>query len=708
MLKVDIKDNKIFSPLRNKWLVNIPEEEVRQNYICTLVNDYGYSLEQMDEELQVNNSQRGQGKSRADIVIWKSKEEKLSKTNAFIVVECKSDNVVIHPEDYYQGNNYASWARAKFFVTHNNAETKYFQMLENKLPVDLNEIVNIPKASDVNNEDRIKELAEETKVFTRDEFAKLLFKCHKIIRDNDKLSPEGAFDEISKILFIKIRYERQQGKKVFSISRFNELKKNYEETASRSSKPFYQNLFDRTKEDFEKDELFETNEEIKIRENSFEQIVKELERYNLSDTGDDVKGIAFEQFLGRTFRGELGQFFTPRTIVDFMIDIVDPKEGDLICDPCCGSGGFLIKAFDYVRENIEADIVNKKEALKNKYFDDKYQKLTETEKEKIDALVEAEFKELNKELDNQTEGSRLYNLSHKYIYGSDANPRMARTSKMNMIMHGDGHGGVHHNDGLLDIGGIFENRFDIVLTNPPFGSRVNKDQKITENDNKYIGKESYISKRFGEEGVNAMKNLERNVGKNLIDTYETGAFSTLTEVLFMERYIRILKKGGKMAVVLPEGFLNNPNLQKVREYFEGKAKIDLIVSIPQDVFIASGATVKPSLVFLQKFTDVESKKYEKIKDEANKTIQEKYRTQLENLEKDFKDLKGEQKKSKKKEIDILKSIIETEIKQEVKTKFDYQIPIAEVEKAGITTTGEKCENELVDVVKEYRKYKNTK
>ena len=168
MLKIQTEKNKIFSPLRNKWLTITPEEGVRQEFVCKLVNDYGYTLEQMDEELQVNNSQRGQGKSRADIVIWKSKEEKLNKNNAFIVVECKSDNVVIHPEDYYQGNNYASWARAKFFITHNNAETKYFQMLENKLPVDLNEIVNIPKANEVNNEEKLKELVEETKIFTRD------------------------------------------------------------------------------------------------------------------------------------------------------------------------------------------------------------------------------------------------------------------------------------------------------------------------------------------------------------------------------------------------------------------------------------------------------------------------------------------------------------------------------------------------------------
>jgi type I restriction enzyme M protein len=705
MLKIQIEKNKIFSPLRNKWLSHTPEEEVRQSYICRLVNDYGYSLEQMDEELQVNNSQRGQGKSRADIVIWKTKEEKLNRTNAFIVVECKSDNVIIHPEDYYQGNNYASWARARFFITHNNAETKYFQMVENKLPIDLNEIINIPKAEEVNNEEKLKELVEETKVFTRDEFSKLLFKCHNIIRNNDKLSPEGAFDEISKILFIKIRYERQQGKKVFSFVRFNELKKGYEETASKNSKPFYQVLFEKTKEDFEKDELFEANEEIKIRENSFEQIVKELERYNLSDTGDDVKGIAFEQFLGKTFRGELGQFFTPRTIVDFMVEILDPKEGNLICDPCCGSGGFLIKAYDYIRDAIDTDILNKKEEIKNKYFDEKYQKLSDKEKEEVDEIVESEFKKLNKELDNQTEGSRLYNLSHNCIYGSDANPRMARTSKMNMIMHGDGHGGVHHSDGLLDVGGIFENRFDIIITNPPFGSRVNKDQKITENDIKYKGKENYIEKRFGKEGLDALHNLEGNVGKNIIDIYETGSFSTLTEVLFMERCLKILKRGGKMAVVLPEGFLNNPNLQKVREYFEGKAKIKLIVSIPQDVFIASGATVKPSLVFLQKFTEEESKKYEKIKEEANKSIREKYQNQINKLENELNKLKGEAKKIKKKELKVLSDIIELEIKQEIKNKSDYQIPIAEVEKAGITTTGEKCENELIDIVKEYRKYK---
>lgn len=127
-LEYQEKDGKVFCPLVNKWLVAKPEEKVRQRYICTLVNDYGYSLDQMTQELKVNNSQRGQGKARADIVIWKSKKDKDDRKAAFIVVECKAENVKIRVEDYYQGFNYAAWAHADFFVTTNEKETKFFNV----------------------------------------------------------------------------------------------------------------------------------------------------------------------------------------------------------------------------------------------------------------------------------------------------------------------------------------------------------------------------------------------------------------------------------------------------------------------------------------------------------------------------------------------------------------------------------------------------
>lgn len=280
-MEIQIKDSKIFAPLKDKWLVNKPEEQVRQKYICRLVDSYGYHLDQMAQELQVTNSQRGQGAARGDIVIWRSKEDKTNNKSALIVVECKAESVTIHEEDYFQGYNYAAWAGADFFVTTNLKETRIFRVIKGELPKRLEEIADIPTADKATNQKEIDKLLNQTKAFTRDEFSKLLFKCHNIIRNNDKLSPEAAFDEISKILFIKIRYERSnEDGQIFSYDRFVENRKAYEklnkEMGVKDPVPFYQNLFEKTKEDFANDHLFEPNDIIKIRENSFEQIVKEL------------------------------------------------------------------------------------------------------------------------------------------------------------------------------------------------------------------------------------------------------------------------------------------------------------------------------------------------------------------------------------------------------------------------------------------------
>ncbi|WP_221393747.1 N-6 DNA methylase [Dyadobacter sp. NIV53] len=632
MIELEIKANKIKAPLKGKdaWLVLKPEEQVRQEYICRLVNNYGYDLAQMAQEIQVSNSQRGQGRAMADIVVWKNVEDKRENSSPIIVVECKAEHITVREEDYFQGYNYASWAGADFFVTTNLKETRIFKVVKGKIPKKLEEVVNIPEAKIANDEKKINELLKLTKAFTRDEFSKLLFKCHNIIRNNDKLSPEAAFDEISKILFIKIRYERTNTDgQIFSKEEFKKAKDYDDRFRAASDMPFYQKLFEQTKRDFKDDDLFEQSEIIRIRENSFEAIVEELQIYNLSTTSDDVKGIAFEQFLGKTFRGELGQFFTPRTIVDFIVEVLDPQESEIICDPCCGSGGFLIKAFEYVRSKIENEIHHAKEKIKADYYDEAYEKLSNKRKEAVDEAVTDLFAKLNTELDINNLKSRIRELSYDCIFGTDANPRMSRTAKMNMIMHGDGHGGVHHNDGLLNVNGIFENRFDIILTNPPFGSRVEKSLKITEAD-KYTDVER-IEKyrlRYGQEYDNALKQVNDNIGTSLLDLFETGSLSSLTEVLFIERCLNLLKPGGRMGIVLPEGVLNNTNLQKIRDFVESRAKILLITSIPQDVFIASGATVKPSLLFFKKFTEQEAEQWKDINTKAELEASQKYEPEI--------------------------------------------------------------------------------
>lgn len=557
---------------------------------------------------------------------------------------------------------------------------------------------------------------------------------------------------------MKIRYERQQkGTKVFTKEEYIAQAENYEKNIRPGLKsagidqPYMQNLFNTTKVEFKDDHLFEESDEIKIRENSFIQILEKLQNFNLSDTQDDVKGIAFEQFLGTTFRGELGQFFTPRTIVDFMTEILDPQEGEVICDPTCGSGGFLIKAFEYVREKIERDIKEQKDKLREDLEGADFNSKSEQEQAEISEKIDDMQSALNTELDTSIENSRMYQLSHNCIYGTDANPRMARTSKMNMIMHGDGHGGVHHHDGLLNVNGIFEERFDVILTNPPFGQNVDKNQIISEAD-KFTDEEmkKKYKEKYGTAYDEALKQVDDHIGKTLLSLYDLGSTSTLTEVLFMERCLRLLKKGGRMGMVLPEGVLNNKNLQSVREYFEGRAKIILICSIPQDVFIAAGATVKPSLVFMRRFTVDEEAEYARCKTEALAEVTALHQAELDSFENaiaiadsltdslkdDLKDaharlkqakkdkkntssieveiatIKQEQvdnkanKKKAEKELKDLKKKISEEVKPVIKKKFDYDIPIAKVDDAGITTTGAASEgNQLPQLVDEYLTYR---
>lgn len=705
-MEVQLKDNKIFAPLKDKWLVLKPEEKVRQEYICRLVNSYGFNLKQMDQDSKVQGIYLNYS-----ILIWKNKNSKINNESPLIVIQCKADSVIIKKEDYFKGIDFSREIGAKFFVATNFKQTKIYSKIYRTDSENVEEILDIPNKKEAQNIQEVEKLLNKNNTFQRENFTKTLYKCHSIIRNNDKLSPEAAFDEISKILFIKTIYERDNSKnQIFSLDIYIKEKIDFEKYRFNERKDFYQFLFEQTKKGYIDDDLFEPTEIIRIRENSFEAIVKELEIYNLSTTSDDVKGIAFEQFLGKTFRGELGQFFTPRTIVDFMVEVLDPQETETICDPCCGSGGFLIKAFEYVRAKIEAKVQQEKELIKQEYYTETYEKLSDAEKEKIDDRVNKFFSQLNEELNINNDKSRIRTLSYDCIFGTDANPRMSRTAKMNMIMHGDGHGGVHHNDGLLNVNGIFENRFDVILTNPPFGARVEKSLKITEAD-KYTDEERIkkYQKRYGDEYNKALKQVNNNIGKPLVSLYKMGAMSTLTEVLFIERCLNLLKPGGRMGIVLPEGVLNNSNLQKVRDYVESKAKILLIVSIPQDVFIASGATVKPSLLFFKKFTEEEALQYASIKSKATITIEAKYAEEVANIQqklakKGKEALPAEEKKQLRSELKNIEAKKEQEIKAIVKEEFNYTIPIAEVEKAGISTTGAVIENELEPLAKEFKKY----
>ncbi len=306
---------QIFSHIRQKWLVETPEERVRQAYVVVLHNEYGFNLDQMDEEIHVTG--RGAGKARADVSIWRIAQDKADRKTPLIVVECKADNITIKPEDYSQGEHYALLTNAPFFLTHNNRETRYWRTRKDRLPGHCEEIENVPHADASDKE--IEELINKLKVFKEDEFADRLHACHNVIRNREHLDPAAAFDEIAKVLFIKVWVERElrrkkQRQNLFTVDWLN----------SQIGENPLQELFRQTKDAYREDRIFDERERLNLKLATGREIVSLLERYNLSDTSEDVKGIAFERFLGRTFRGEIGQFFTPRTIVEFMVRMVEP------------------------------------------------------------------------------------------------------------------------------------------------------------------------------------------------------------------------------------------------------------------------------------------------------------------------------------------------------------------------------------------------
>jgi len=593
--KVQIRGNDIFCPLKGGWRKTTPEERVRQEFIQHLHDHYNYAFEQMDQE---RKTQHGRKSPRTDIVVYAAPGSK----TPIIVVECKAESVSIHLRDYYQGESYARAAGCEFFVTHNQRQTAIFKLVPGT-PGEAVQINDLPHAEDWGDVKRIEEIKNSTRAFSRKEFQDLLFKCHSILRDVHKMEPGRAFDAISKILFIKMYIERTGTWGTFTTDYLD--KRNAVRLPT--DKAVHEQLFDQTKKHYEVSEIFSGRDELEVSEETFRRIVKELERFNLSATGDDIKGLAFERFLGDTFRGELGQFFTPRPIVDFMVDLLDPQEGELVCDPAAGSGGFLIRAFEHIRNRISDDVQAKKDA---------FRVVTEAKQLKEDEeirQIEKAFIRFNRELDpEQTDPpSRVRKLAYDCIFGTDAEPRAARTAKMNMIMHGDGHGGIHYHDGLVDINGVFAGRFNVVLTNPPFGQNVGEDQKFGGSEETRVPNDAAYRKlcrdHYGkdwEESHN--QTLKLATGKTtILDSFEVGKDkpNRPTEILFLERCIQLLRPGGRMGIVLPDGNLNNPSLSWLRRWAEGKARLLAVVSLPEETFRSAEATVKASLVFLRRFTE---------------------------------------------------------------------------------------------------------
>lgn len=387
----------------------------------------------------------------ADIVLFDSNKK------PFVVVESKKSNELLDDEAINQLDSYAFWLRCPYGIACNG---KTFvvraYMAGNERRFIIRSLVDRINAEHVSFIKEGKTIQKESQISASliseqsDSFSSMLKDIHQDIRDTDKLDPTGAFDGWSKLLFMKI-YEEKWSKENKGVKRFD-YKKFKEECNVDRGDTFINSTFKTTCDEFPN--IFDKDEKLGLSLEAIDKILKRLDGYNILEIPIDVKGKAYETFLSSTFRGKgLGQFFTPRPVVDFMVNTVNINLKTKVLDPACGTGGFLIKAFLRLREmTIEAP---------DSYFM-RYEK---------------------------SRDAFLQDIKENQIFGIDGEPRATKTAKMNMIMWGDGENVVRGN-GLADkdiMGKDYpfsKGEIDLILANPPFGSKE-KNESILNNYSLY-------------------------------------------------------------------------------------------------------------------------------------------------------------------------------------------------------------------------------
>ena len=415
---------------------NAAEEDVKVKFLAPYLRDHGYSEDCIDYDVAITVQEGTKRKTIfADAVVYTSPHH----TAPVLLCEAKRVKVPLSRPVREQAISYARLldSIAPLALITNGLQTQVFHTLSKRrlpelpqrsaLDEDVLKFVLSPQKSDALRLEAKHELFVIDDVKT---FKQILLNCHFEIRNNEDLDPVAAFDEMSKVLFCKLYEEKENaGEDRFQLAmyeRLEELGVNSVRTILEEAKgkPGYNDV------------LLE-HDQIQLKDRTIKGLVKLLESYDLSLTKFDV-GEAFEFFLGETFTGGLGEYFTPRNVVEFMVEATDPKIGDKIIDPFCGTGGFLIYAFEIVSEKIR----------------------------------------LNEKFSEREKSTWRERLSGESLFGTDWKKRTATASKMNMMIHGDGSSGIFMQDGLRDVPGRIESSmFDLCLTNPPFGS-VERDDAV--------------------------------------------------------------------------------------------------------------------------------------------------------------------------------------------------------------------------------------
>lgn len=685
---------------------NNPEEKVQAETFLKLILDYNYPVSRIRQFVPVT---MGREVKEADIVVYADD----MCLCPHILVECKRQEV--SEAEYQQAIEQAySYAFAlpsdvKYVWVTSGIKSDYFEV--DKSQNTRNQLPDIPQygVENIANykyvygaqylpEEKGKQKFFDLSVIDQSELTRRFKQAHEALWAGGQLNPSEAFDELDKLIFCKIWDERKPRKvgepydfQIITVSKTEEKDERKRRLIEND------NLYNRVKALYEEGrkrdaEVFRDN--IRLTPEKIRTVVSYLESVNLGDTDLDSKGRAFETFMGSFFRGNFGQYFTPREIVKFIVDVLPIKNDSKVLDTSCGSGGFLLYALNKVR--------NQATEFYSNYNNDVRQH-------------ERWFK-------------HWHDFAEKNLYGIEISEQISRAAKMNMIIHDDGHTNVITSDGLVsdetilaktNNSGFKYGTFDFIITNPPFGSTIRQSEQD------YLKTYQFGKKEDDWLAVKAVPENTRD-GQS-------------TEVLFIEQDYKYLKEGGYLAIVLPDGILTNSSLQYVRTQIEDWFRIVAVVSMPQTAFAANGAGVKSSVLFLKKWSKEQTAKLvdtkKNIEGELLKNsnyimqrqtwdleIREKQRNKANDIKtkhritasaakqtEEYKAWNSELLAEYASKVEELKTQLIEEYQQTKQSKLpDYPIFMAIAEEIGYDATGKKTAvNELEMIGKELKQFINS-
>lgn len=528
-----------------KW--SDPEEKVRAATFAELIYRHEYDPARIGFEVIVP---RRLANDKADLVVYRDDELK----EPFIVIECKADGVTDKQFDQAveQACGNRSNLSAPYAATFSGLTRRILDFSSAKpMERDKNRIADLPirygKAPDWRFLRGIS--GSDIAPVSRDTLRTIIGKCHQTLWEAGKRSPIEAFDEFCKIVFVKVQDEKNHAKPGEPYK--------FQRKTDESNEQLRQRLVDLYAQEQKRDpEVFQDS--IKVGPAPLATLVEHIEGINLSKTDLDTKGMAFEAFMGSFFKGDFGQYFTPRDLITFCVEALDPQTNERVLDPACGSGGFLLHSLEHIRN-----------AANDTYPEHQ---------------IQAE------------QASAHYRMWHDFaqdnLFGIEINEQLARVAKMNMIIHDDGHTNVVGHDALdflanltAERKGLSEGSFDLILSNPPFGATIKSSEKG----------DGYLDQFDLRLAVAQPRRSKSTLVKKQIKA------DVKTEILFIERIHDFLKPGtGRAAIILPEGILNNGSLKSVRQWITDHFQVMAVVSLPEHAFSHYNANVKTSVLFVRR------------------------------------------------------------------------------------------------------------